>query len=132
MAAYIQADRHVLSGRIAYADGEYEKAVSLIEKATEIELSVEKHPVTPGALLPANEALGDLLMDLDRPDKALRAYEKSNQIWPGRLNTLMGAALAAKINGDQKLQRQFIEALIQHGSTNLDPQKVGLGQVVLD
>ena len=52
------------------------------------------------------EALGDLLMDLGRLDKALEAYENSNQIWPGRLNTLMGAALAAKINDNQKLQNQ--------------------------
>jgi len=132
MAAYIKADRHVLSGRIAYANGEYEKALSLMQKATEIEQSVEKHPVTPGALLPANEALGDLLMDLGRPEKALRSYEKSNQIWPGRLNTLMGAALAAKINGNQKLLRQFVETLVQHGSTNLDPPKSAPGQIVRD
>ena len=52
------------------------------------------------------EALGDLLMDLGRLDKALEAYENSNQIWPGRLNTLMSAALAAKINDNQKLQNQ--------------------------
>lgn len=130
MAAYIDADRHVLSGRIAYAEGDSEQALNLIQKATEIEQSVEKHPVTPGALLPANEALGDLLMDLDRPGDALRAYEKSNQLWPGRLNTLMGAALAAKINGDQKQHRHFVEALIQHGATDLDQQKGSMGQVV--
>lgn len=129
MAAYIDADRHVLSGRIAFTDGEPEKALTLIQTATEIEQSVEKHPVTPGAILPTNEALGDLLMDLNRPADALQAYEKSNQLWPGRLNTLMGAALAAKMNGDHKLHRQFVEALIQHSARNLDPQQGSLGQL---
>ena len=36
---------------------------------------VEKHPVSPGALLPPYEALGDLLLDLDRPAEALEAYQ---------------------------------------------------------
>ena len=130
MASYIKADRLVLSGRIAFAEGEPDKALSLTRKATEIEQSVEKHPVTPGALLPAYEALGDLLMDLNRPDDALLAYQKSNNLWPGRLNTLMGAALAAKISGDQNLHRRFVEALIKHGATNLDPQQSNLRQFV--
>ena len=130
MASYINTDRHVLSGRIAFAEGEPDKALSLTRKATEIEQSVEKHPVTPGALLPAYEALGDLLMDLNRPDDALLAYQKSNNLWPGRLNTLMGAALAAKISGDQNLHRRFVEALIKHGATNLDPQQSNLRQFV--
>lgn len=130
MAAYINADRHVLSGRIAYTEGETDKALSLIQKATEIEQSVEKHPVTPGAILPTNEALGDLLMDLNRPADALKAYEKSNQLWPGRLNTLMGAALAAKIIGDQNLHRKYVEVLIQHGVSNIEPKQDTLGEVV--
>lgn len=130
MAAYINADLHVLSGRIAYTEGETDKALSLIQKATEIEQSVEKHPVTPGAILPANEALGDLLMDLNRPADALQAYEKSNQLWPGRLNTLMGAALAAQISGDQNLYRRYVEAFIQHSASNIEPQQDSLGEVV--
>ena len=47
-----------------------------------------------------SEALGDLLMALDRPAEALRAYQASDVIWPGRFNTLLGgthAALAADI-----------------------------------
>jgi len=130
MAAYISADRYVLSGRIAYAEGETGRALTLTRKATEIEQSIEKHPVTPGAILPTNEALGDLLMDLNRPADALRAYEKSNQLWPGRLNTLMGAALAAKMEGEQNLHRRFVEALIKHGATNLDPQQNDLRNFV--
>jgi len=122
MAAYIEADLHILSGRIAYADGENEKAVSLIKKATEIEKSVEKHPVTPGALLPANEALGDLLMDLNQPAKALEAYLDSDEIWPGRLNTLMGASLAARMIGNDRVARtHFIRILNRANSPDSDP-----------
>ena len=71
-----------------------------MRSAGELEASVEKHPVTPGALLPPYESLGDLLVALDRPGEALVAYENSNRTWPQRYNTLAGAALAADAADD--------------------------------
>ncbi len=112
MIVYIEADRHVLAGRIAFEEGDHEKAVELTQKATELEGSVEKHPVTPGALQPTYEALGDLYMDLNQPDEALEAYEASDNLWPGRLNTLMNAALAAKMNGDSGSARVYFARLL--------------------
>jgi len=47
-------------------------------------------------LLAPYEAVGDLLMELDRPGEALEAYEASDAIWPERYNTLIGAARAAR------------------------------------
>ncbi len=117
MVAYIEADRHVLAGRIALEEGNTEKAIELTQKATELEGSVEKHPVTPGALQPTYEALGDLYMDLNRPDHALAAYEASDDLWPGRMNTLMGAALAAKINGNEQIARQYFARLLNSAFT---------------
>lgn len=113
MVVYIEADRHVLAGRIALQEGNEEKALELIRKATELEESVEKHPVTPGALQPTYEALGDVYMNLNRPLDALTAYERADQLWPGRFNTLMGAALAAKMTGETKLARAHFERLIR-------------------
>lgn len=112
MATYIEIDRLVLDGWIAYAKGNSEEAVNLISEAAELEETVEKHPVTPGALLPPNEALGDLLMELDRPEKALQAYEDSDAIWPKRYNTLLGAARAAHKIGDKKTAREYSERLL--------------------
>jgi tetratricopeptide (TPR) repeat protein len=99
-ATYIDVDRRILSGWIARADGDTEEAVRLMRSAAELEATVEKHPVTPGALLPPREALGDLLMDLRRPEEALEAYRASDDIWPGRYNTVLGAARAAHAAGD--------------------------------
>ena len=125
MVAYIEADRHVLAGRIAYEEGNHEKAIELTKKATELEGSVEKHPVTPGALQPTYEALGNLYMDLDRPKEALAAYEASDNLWPGRLNTLMGAALAAKMNGDIQISRKHFANLLNSGAGTLDIEPIG-------
>jgi tetratricopeptide (TPR) repeat protein len=83
-----------------------------LQSAAEIERSVEKHPVTPGALMPPNEALGDLLMELGRPEEALEAYQASDDIWPERYNTLLGAARAAREAGEEELAEQFFQRLL--------------------
>lgn len=101
-STYIEVDRLILAGWIANAEDDPETAISLMRSAGELEASVEKHPVTPGALLPPYEALGDLLAALDRPAEALVAYETSNRTWPQRYNTLAGAADAADNARDLK------------------------------
>ncbi len=119
MANYIEIERRILDGWIAKADGNAEKAVESLRSAVELEGNTEKHPVTPGALLPPNEALGDLLMELDRPAEALEAYRASDAIWPERYNTLLGAARAAKEAGDNGSAQQYYQRLLAStGDTN--------------
>ena len=60
--SYIETDRLVLAGWIAYAQGDAESAVAAMREAGDVEASVQKHPVTPGTLYPPYEALGDLLL----------------------------------------------------------------------
>ena len=125
MANYIEVDRLVLSGWIAHARGADEQAVDLIRSAAELEESLEKHPVTPGALQPPYEALGDLFLALNRPAKALEAYQASEEIWPGRLNTLMGASLAAKLIGNDRVSRAHFSRLLDGvRSAGLNPTGV--------
>lgn len=124
MASYIETERLVLAGRIAFGEGNHDEAVKLTQSAAELEASIEKHPVTPGALQPPREALGDLYMDLNNLEKAMRAYEESDDIWPGRLNTLMGAALAAKMIGDNRTARKFFAQLLESAG-NLDIDMIG-------
>jgi tetratricopeptide (TPR) repeat protein len=111
-ATYIEIDRLILAGWIAAQD-DPEAAVKLIRSAAELEGTVEKHPVTPGALLPPHEALGDLLLDLDRPAEALEAYQASNEVWPGRFNTLAGAARAAAAAGDEVAANDYYAQLLE-------------------
>lgn len=100
-STYLEVDRLILSGWIAQAEDKPERALARIRAAGELEATVEKHPVTPGALLPPHEALGDLLLALDRPEEALAAYEHSERTWPKRYNTLSGAVRAAQAAGDK-------------------------------
>jgi tetratricopeptide (TPR) repeat protein len=109
---YIEIDRLILTGWIE-AQEDPEAAVKLIRSAAELEGTVEKHPVTPGALLPPYEALGDLLLELGRPAEALEAYQASGEVWPGRFNTLLGAARAAAATGDEAAAGAYYAQLLE-------------------
>ncbi|WP_181919540.1 tetratricopeptide repeat protein [Alkalilimnicola ehrlichii] len=121
-ATYIEIDRRILAGWLARTAGRYEEAVASMRSAVELEASVEKDPTTPGALLPPNEALGDLLMDLGRPNEALEAYRAAEEVWPGRYNTLLGAARAAVAVGDEEAARTYYRGLLE-----IAPESTRLG-----
>ena len=88
--------------------------------AADLDDATEKHPVTPGAILPAREQLGALLLDLGRPADALREYQASLQRAPRRLAGLYGAAQSAKLAGDRvAAERYFAElASMTHDGNN--------------
>ena len=71
-----------------------EDALTLMTASAEIELSTDKQSLTPGEVLPAQELLGDLLIELNEPSKALEAYNLNLSIRPNRFNSIYGAAIA--------------------------------------
>ncbi len=82
---------------IAHAEGKDDEAVKLIHDAADEEDAVEKRPVTPGAIVPGREQLGDLLLELDRPQDALKEFERALAMAPQRRGALMGAAHAREM-----------------------------------
>ena len=94
-ANYIEIDRLLLAAWRAHVAGESQLALDLVGSAVQLESRTQKHPVTPGALWPSQEALGDLLLDLGRAEEALSAYARSLATWPARFNSILGAARAA-------------------------------------
>jgi tetratricopeptide (TPR) repeat protein len=69
--------------------------------------------VNPGALLPAREQLGDLLLELGRPGDALKEYETSFKSMPDRFNALYGAGKAAEGSGDAAKARKHYGRLLE-------------------
>ncbi len=78
-----------------YASGDVEEGLSRMQAAAELAQTTEKHPITPGEVLPAMELYGDMLIDANQYDEALSAYKISLDRSPNRLNSLHGAAKAA-------------------------------------
>jgi tetratricopeptide (TPR) repeat protein len=95
-ASNIQMLRLELSAWIAHARGDRQAGIELMQQAVALEASTPKHAVTPGPTLPAEELLGDMLTEQGRPDDAFAAYQRALQLYPGRFNSLLGAARARK------------------------------------
>jgi len=86
-------------GWLALAEHRTYDALRLLRMAADHEDAAEKHPVTPGAVRPARELLGDLLMELHQPKEALVAYQKVLTVAPGRRNAVGGTAEASRMAG---------------------------------
>ena len=82
-----------------------------MNEAANMEDSTEKHPVTPGEVIPARELEGDLLLALGKNREALQAYETSMIRCPNRRNSLKGAVLAAQKSGDKVKAAAYIKQL---------------------
>ena len=111
-ARQVEIERQVASAWLAYAEGNHGESLRLMSAAAELDDATEKHPVTPGSVLPAREQLGELLLELKRPLAALQAFEASLRRAPNRFNGLYGAARAAKLAADQKRAKTYYGKLV--------------------
>ena len=102
-----------LNAWLAQVEGQEKTAIAFMREAATIEASTPKPPVTPGPTLPAQELLGDLLMEQKQPAEALAAYRRSLELYPRRFNGLLGAARAASALGDESEARAFYENLLE-------------------
>ncbi|MBR0649715.1 hypothetical protein GXW78_08580 [Roseomonas terrae] len=97
---------------VAFARGEQENGLVLLRQATEREARTDKHPVTPGPLMPAREQLGEMLALMGRHAEAQREFEAVQEIEPRRYRAVAGAAQAAEQAGDRAAARRHYEALL--------------------
>jgi tetratricopeptide (TPR) repeat protein len=103
---------------IAMAQGSRGAALKYMRGAADLEDSMEKHIVTPSPVVPARELLGDMLLELDQPAEALRAFESSARREPNRLRGLYGAATAAARAGDREKARRYYTKLVELTATS--------------
>jgi tetratricopeptide (TPR) repeat protein len=111
-AKQVEIKRQVASAWLAYAEGKHEESLRLMRAATELDDATEKHPVTPGTLLPAREQLGELLLELKQPAAALQEFETALHSAPNRFNGLYGAARSARLAADQKGAKNYYGKLV--------------------
>jgi hypothetical protein len=90
-----------------------DKALTLARAAADREDAVDKHPVTPGEVVPARELLGDMLLELDRPHEALIEYRSVLVRSPNRWNAILGAARATARAGDSVTARGYYKRVVE-------------------
>ncbi len=96
-ARNIRVLRLELEAWIAHVEGKTEASVTLMREAVDLEKSTPKAPVTPAPTLPAEELLGDLLMEQKKTADGLAAYQRSLQAYPKRRNSLIGVERASRL-----------------------------------
>lgn len=109
----IEVMRLSASAWIAFAAGQTAEAERLMRASADLEDRTEKHPVTPGSVLPSREQLADLLSQTGKPAEALREYQASLATAPNRLNSLLGAARAAELAGNKEVATEYYAKVLQ-------------------
>jgi hypothetical protein len=104
-ARIVGIKRQVVEAWIKLAAGDTTGALREAKTAADLEDVTEKHPVTPGELLPARELEADLLLATGRYAEARAAYHKTLEREPGRARSMFGAARAAELAGDAATAR---------------------------
>lgn len=112
-AKQVEIERQVAAAWLAHAEGKADESLRLMRAVAELDDATDKHPVTPGAILPAREQLGELMLELKQPAAALQEFETSLRTAPNRFNGLLGAARAAKMAGDEKTAKSYYMKLIE-------------------
>jgi hypothetical protein len=129
-ATQVEIQHREAQAWLAYAQNQLDQAVTLMRSAANLEDSADKHPVTPGAVLPAREQLADLLLEQGKADAALTEYEASLKVAPARLNSYVGAAQAAGRAGRKDKAKMYKDRLLAMcaGSVPDRVAAVGLGK----
>ena len=111
-AQQVEIQATAVSAWSALEAGKNEEALRQMELAANMEDETEKSVVTPGPLSPARELLGEMLLKMNKPTKALVQFEATLQKEPRRFRSLYGAAHAARLSGSRDLSRKYFGELL--------------------
>lgn len=108
----VEIERQIAEAWLAFAENKPEESLKLMRAAADLDDATDKHPVTPGSILPAREQLGELLLELKQPAAALPEFENALKTTPNRLNAVYGAARSAKLANNNKKARDYYTQLL--------------------
>jgi tetratricopeptide (TPR) repeat protein len=111
-AEQLDIQRETVTAWLTWAEGKKEEALRQMRSAADHEDATDKHSVTPGAIVPARELLGEMLLESNQLIQALVAFEATLGTAPNRFNALSGAARAAQLSGDREKARSYYARLL--------------------
>lgn len=111
----IEVQRREVAAWIAQATGKSGDALAGMRSATELEESMDKDAVTPGAVVPARELLAQLLQIQGRPQDSFVEYETVLKTAPNRFNALWGAGSTAESAGNTVAASKYFRKLVEVG-----------------
>ena len=99
-AGQVAIQRLAAAAWLDVATGDTAGAILHAGQAADREDGTQKHPVTPGPILPARELEGDLALLVGKPAAAAKAYAATLALSPNRARSLFGLARAAELTSD--------------------------------
>lgn len=120
-ALQVEIQATAVSAWYALAAGKSEEALRQMEMAANLEDGTEKSAVTPGPLFPARELLGEMMLEMNEPAKALVQFETTLTKEPRRFRSLYGAARAARFSGSRDLSQKRFGELLTVGARSDKP-----------
>jgi hypothetical protein len=112
-ARQVEIQQLAVEAWAALAAGHHRAALRQMEAAAEFEDATEKSAVTPGPLSPARELLGDMLLQINEPAKAMEQFEQTLSKEPRRFHSLYGAAHAAQLSGNRSTSQRYFRELLK-------------------
>ncbi len=107
----VEVQRREVAAWIGDKSGKSSDAIAMMRSAAELEESMDKDAVTPGAVTPAREMLAELLLLEKQPQDALKEYEAVLKVAPNRFNALFGAASSADAAGNSTVADRYFRKL---------------------
>ncbi|MGA8025988.1 MAG: hypothetical protein WB992_02510, partial [Bryobacteraceae bacterium] len=108
VAEQMTTDRDEAHAWLDFAQGKTAEATQLLESVADKQDETGKREVE----IPAREMLADMLLELNRPQDALRQYALSLKVDPNRFNSLSGAAHAAELAHEPEAARSYYQQLL--------------------
>ncbi|MFY9560558.1 MAG: hypothetical protein WAQ52_10020 [Terriglobales bacterium] len=118
----IEVQRQEVAAWILQTSGKPAEATAAMRSAAALEESMDKSPVTPGAVVPARELLAQLLQAQARPQEALVEYDAVLKTAPNRFNALWGAASSAESAGNTGVASKYFRKLAEVGVGSERPE----------
>ena len=100
-----------IAALVRLAQGQGDDAVALIDEAVALADSIGLPNGAATPIKPAHELYGEILLELDQPQKAMAQFETSLQRTPNRRLSLRGLARAATKSGSLRTARQSYQKL---------------------
>jgi tetratricopeptide (TPR) repeat protein len=113
----LDIQRRVAQAWVTFAEGRKDEAISALAAAADAEDATDKSAISPGPLAPARELLGFMLLEAQRPQEALTAFEATMKKEPNRFQGLSGAARAAEAAGQREKASTYYRQLLDLAKT---------------
>src|SRR5438270_6117 len=112
-ANQIEVQRREVAAWISEKAGNKSEAFSKMQSAVELEETMDKDAVTPGAVMPAREMLAELYSLENKPKESLAEYEAVLKVAPNRFSAVYGAARAAEASGNNEIAKRYYQKLTE-------------------